>query len=409
MMLALRALRRRDFRLLWTGQTISRIGDFAYEIIIAWWVLLETGSAAIMSTVLIASFLPIAIFTVVGGVLVDRQPRARVMVAADMARAVLVLGMAYLAWTDQFNLWAVYALGITIGSIDAFFQPAAFALVPEIVPEKDLPSANALTSMSFQLGRVVGPPLGGLVTMVGGVTFGLLLNGLSFLIGGLLLAPLLAGARAPEPDEEAEAGWWPETVAGFRLVWDDPVLRLGTIANTLGASLLVGPFLVALPFLAAERFGEDARVYGLLLAVFPIGFLLGSLWVGRQRALPRPGWLLFGGTILGGLALAVFGLPVPLGVLLAAALVNGFALELSTQAWTMVMQTRAPAERMGRLASLNELGFWILTPITLAAAGFIADRVGAGPTFVLGGIAAAVVSAIALVPRTIRTMELDPE
>jgi MFS family permease len=405
----LRALKRRDFLLLWTGQTVSRIGDFAYEVIIAWWVLQETGSAAIMSSVLIVSFLPVALFTVVGGVLVDRQPRARVMVAADLARALLVLGMAYLAWSDQFSLWAVYVLGIVIGSIDAFFQPAAFALVPEIVPEEDLPSANALTSMSFQLGRVVGPPIGGLVTAIGGVTFGLLLNGASFLVGGLLLAPLLVGARAPERDDGAEAGWWPETRGGFQMVWRDPVLRLGVFANTLAAAMLVGPFMVALPFLAAERFGNDATAYGLLLAVFPVGFLLGSLWAGRQETLRRPGWLLFGGTAIGGLALALFGFPLPAAVIVAAALINGFGLEIATQAWTLIMQQRAPAERLGRLASISELGFWLLTPVSMAAAGFLADRFGAGVTFFFGGVGAAAVSLLALGSRVFWELQLGGE
>ena len=113
----LRALRRRPFALLWTGQVLSRLGDFAYEIIIAWWVLEQTGSAMVMSQVLIVSFLPVAIFTVVGGVLVDRQPRARVMVAADLTRAALVLSMAWLAWNDRFELWAVYLLGALIVTV----------------------------------------------------------------------------------------------------------------------------------------------------------------------------------------------------------------------------------------------------------------------------------------------------
>ncbi len=404
----LRAFRHRPFTLLWTGQVVSRVGDFAYEIIIAWWVLQETGSAAIMSSVLIVSFLPVAVFTVIGGVFVDRQPRARVMVAADMTRAVLVLTMAYLAYIDRFELWAVYVLGAVIGSIDAFFQPAYFALVPEIVPEEDLPSANSLSSMSFQLGRVVGPSIGGVLVTLGGVTIGLLVNGLSFLIGGLLLLPLLKGARAPEPDEEAEAGWWAELRAGVDLVWRDPVLKIGTWANTLVAALLVGPFMVALPFLAAERFGNDARTYGFLLSVFPVGFLLGSIWAGHQAELRRPGWLLFGGSFVGALALAIFGLEVPLNVLVTAALLNGIALEVGGLAWTTVLQRRVSGDKLGRVSSIGELGFWILTPVAMAAAGFLADRSGPGITFLVGGLGAALVSAMALLHPAIRNLGSEP-
>ncbi|MCB0216458.1 MAG: MFS transporter [Chloroflexi bacterium] len=400
----LRALRRRPFALLWTGQVLSRLGDFAYEIIIAWWVLEQTGSAMVMSQVLIVSFLPVAIFTVVGGVLVDRQPRARVMVAADLTRAALVLSMAWLAWNDRFELWAVYLLGALIGSIDAFFQPAFFALVPEIVPEEDLPSANALSSMSFQLGRVLGPSLGGILAAAGGVTIGLLLNGLSFLIGGLLLLPLLRGARTPEPEATTPAGWWADLRGGLARVWRDPVLRLGTLGNTLAAALLVGPFMVALPFLAAERFGQDARAYGLLLSVFPIGFLLGSVWAGRQPELRRLGWLVFGGIFAAALALAAFGLGLPAGVLVLAALVNGFTLELAGLAWTRLLQQRVSGDLLGRVSSLGELGFWLLTPLAMAAAGSLSDRLGPGTAFLVGGLGAALVAGLTLLSPAIREL-----
>lgn len=392
----LRALGHRPFALMWWGQVVSRVGDFAYEIIIAWWVLRETGSAAVMSSVLIVSFLPVAVFTVIGGVLVDRQPRARVMVFADLSRAALVLTMAYLAWTDRFELWAVYLLGIVIGSIDAFFQPAYFAHVPEIVPEEDLPSANSLSSMSFQLGRVVGPSIGGVLVSLGGVTLGLLINGLSFLVGGLLLLPLLRGARAPEAEEAGPAGWWEDLRAGVDLVWRDPVLRIGTLANTLIAALLVGPFMVALPFLAAERFGDDPRAYGLLLSVFPVGFLIGSVWAGHQVELRRPGRLFLGGCLSGALALAVFGTGAPVPVLVAAALANGIALEVAGLAWTIVLQKRVDGDKLGRISSLGEFGFWVLTPVAMAGAGFLADRSGPEATFLAGGLGAAAVAALAL-------------
>lgn len=403
----LRALRQPRFALLWTGQVLSRLGDFAYEIIIAWWVLEETGSALVMSSVLIVAFLPVAFFTAVGGVVADRQPRAWVMVLADALRAVIVLGMAYLAFTDRFELWAVYVVAAIVGSIDAFFQPAYFGLVPEIVPEEDLPSANALSSMSFQLGRVLGPLLGGFLATVGGVTLGLTLNGLSFLVGMLLLLPLLPSARAPEPpEEEAGEGYVAGLLAGLGVFWRDPVLRLGVSTNTLVGALLVGPFLVALPFLADERFEGDPRAYGLLLAVFPIGFLLGSIWAGRRDMFQRPGRIFLSGAFVGALALAAFGLPLPLVGLLVAAVVNGFALELSDLSWTYLLQRRVSPDKLGRIASLGELGFWLLTPLAIAGAGLLAENAGPRAAFLVGGTLAAWVAAFALVPRTLRALEL---
>lgn len=412
---SMRALRNRRFALLWVGQTISRIGDFVYEIVLAWWILEVTGSGAVMGSVLIVTFVPVALFTLVGGAVVDRVPRVPVMFVSDVVRAVAVLGVAAWAYADQLTLWPVYALGILFGVGNAFFNPAYFALVPELVDEADLPSANALTSMSFQLGRVVGPAIGGLIVAAGGTQLGLLLNGLSFVLAAALLAPLLAIRRAPagaaaagsevavgdaaaEPGAAAVAprGWLADIREGFAVVTGSPIVRTGIVVNALAAACLVGPFLVAMPFLIEERFDADPRVLGFLLAVFPVGFLLGSLWGGRHDKLPHRGRIMYGGILAAAVMLAVYGLPVPLYVLAAAALVNGFSLELTGLAWVGLLQDHVPGDKLGRVASLDQLSGFVTTPIAFAVAGWTTDAFGAAPTFLVGGLLAAALSAAAL-------------
>lgn len=421
---ALRALRNRRFALLWTGQTVSRIGDFVYQVVLAWWVLEVTGSATVMGTVLIVTFLPTAVFTIIGGAVVDRVPRLAVMLASDALRAVAVLGVAAWAYAGHLTLWPIYALGLLFGVADAFFNPAYFALVPETVDEADLPSANALTSMSFQLGRVVGPVIGGLIVAAGGVKLGLTINGLSFVIAAMLLVPLLrraagraaadeaaAGASGPVGDADvgdegappaAAAGEAPpggmlaDVREGFAVVAGSPIIRTGIVVNALAAACLVGPFLVAMPFLVAERFDKDPRVLGFLLAFFPIGFVLGSLWGGRHDRLPHRGRVMYGGLAVAAVMLALYGLPVPLPVLATAALVNGFALELTGLAWTGLLQDLVPSDKLGRVASLDQLAGLVTIPIAFAAAGFATEHAGAASTFLIGGALAAGLAAVAL-------------
>ncbi len=432
---SMRALGNGRFALLWVGQTISRIGDFVYEIVLAWWILEITGSGAVMGSVLIVTFLPVAIFTLVGGAVVDRVPRVPVMFISDLVRAVAVLGVAAWAYAGHLTLWPVYALGILFGVGNAFFNPAYFALVPELVDEADLPSANALTSMSFQLGRVVGPAIGGLIVAAGGTQLGLLLNGLSFVVAAALLGPLLglrrggqrargaaaadvapAGPGAPDVGSApvdavragievagatdaapaAPAGWLADIRAGFAVVAASPIVRTGIAVNALAAACLVGPFLVAMPFLIEERFDADPRVLGFLLAVFPVGFLLGSLWGGRHDKLPHRGRIMYGGIGLAAVMLAIYGLPVPLYVLAAAALVNGFSLELTGLAWVGLLQDHIPGDKLGRVASLDQLAGFITTPIAFAIAGWTTDAFGAAPTFLAGGLLAAALAAAAL-------------
>ncbi|MEO8083965.1 MAG: MFS transporter [Ardenticatenales bacterium] len=403
---ALRALRNRRFALLWTGQTLSRIGDYVYEIVLAWWVLEVTGSAAVMGAVLIVTFLPTAVFTIIGGAVVDRVPRLAVMLASDVLRAVAVLGVAAWAYAGHLTLWPIYALGLLFGIADAFFNPAYFALVPELVDEADLPSANALTSMSFQLGRVVGPVIGGLIVAAGGVKLGLTINGISFVLAAALLVPLLRRAArrdagdeaAPSPDANAAPprGMLADVRDGFAAVAGSPIIRTGILVNALAAACLVGPFLVAMPFLVADRFDKDPRVLGFLLAFFPIGFVLGSLWGGRHDRLPHRGRVMYGGLAVAALMLTLYGLPVPLPVLAAAALVNGFALELTGLAWTGLLQDLIPADKLGRAASLDQLAGFIAIPIAFAAAGWSTEHVGAAQTFLVGGAMAAVLAGVAL-------------
>src|SRR5690349_13987159 len=159
----LRALQQRPFRFLWSGQTISRLGDSLYQVALAWWVLQKTGSGIAMGTVFSLSFLPMVVFLLAGGVAVDRWPRLRVMLAADIARGILAALVAGLAYAQTLEIWHVYAASVVFGLVNAFFQPAYAAVVPEMTPRDVLPSANALTDLSWQLAGIAGPALGAII------------------------------------------------------------------------------------------------------------------------------------------------------------------------------------------------------------------------------------------------------
>src|SRR5690242_14282870 len=134
-----RALRLRTFALLWTGQSLSRLGDFVYEIALAWWVLQKTGSAQTMSLVLVFAITPSVLFSLIGGVAVDRVSRVGLMLASDVARGVVAMTVAGLGFAGLLQVWHVFAASLIFGFVDAFFQPAYAALVPQIVPADNLP------------------------------------------------------------------------------------------------------------------------------------------------------------------------------------------------------------------------------------------------------------------------------
>ena len=178
-----RSLGHRPFAVLWSGQTISRLGDALYRLALGWWVLGKTGSAAAMGSVYIVSFAPMLVFLLIGGVVADRLPRLRVMFWADLARGIITLLLTMLAFGGALEVWHVLIASTAFGLAEAFFEPAFVASIPSLTPGELLPSANAMESLSRQLQAIVGPTLGALIVAAGGIRFAFALNALSFFIG----------------------------------------------------------------------------------------------------------------------------------------------------------------------------------------------------------------------------------
>jgi DHA3 family tetracycline resistance protein-like MFS transporter len=188
-----------------------------------------------------------------------------------------------------------------------------------------------------------------------------------------------------------------------RSVWLWLTIALFGLTNVT----LAGPYSVALPFLVKQDLGGDVNTLGLLYAVFPVGYVLGSLVLGRQTRLRRRGWLIYGGTGLAGVMLACFGLPVPVLVLGCAALINGAALEASNQAWANAMQDPAfvPRDLLSRVTSIDLLGSYALLPIGYGLTGWATDQWGPGPVFLLGGGLTALVCALGLLHPQVRGVD----
>ncbi len=432
------ALRRRDFALLFAGQTVSRVGDFVYQIALAWWVLTKTGSAASMGTVMICSFAPMLVFFLVGGIAVDTRNRIAIMLVSDVIRGILVLVVAAMACAGRLEMWEICAVALAFGTADAFFNPAFAAVLPSLVEPQDLPSANALSSLSLQLGRIVGPALGSATIALLGIGAAFGLNGLSFLVAGACLLPLLrrsgATARAnpahapPAPDSPAGAtptiaagpidpaaahqptpGFWQGTCAGLALVVGTPWLWLTILMFAIANVLIFGPYSVSLPFLVQRNLGTDVGTLALLYTMFPIGHAVAAVWFGRTGPVLRRGLVVYGGVAIAGVTLASLGTGAPLALLAVAAVINGFALEAASLAWTQTLQERVPNAMLGRVSSIDSLGSFALLPLAYAAAGWATDRVGAPAVFTAAGWATAGVALLGLLHPAVRGLIVPAE
>lgn len=402
-----RALRHTKFTVLLIGQSLSRIGDFLFQIAMAWWVLEQTGSATAMGTVLFFSILPTVIFSLVGGVFVDRMPRGVLLFLSDVARCVIMVAGTWLAFTHQLGLKEIYIIVILFGFADAFFLPAYSALIQQIIPEEDLPSANSINSLSMQFGRVAGPAIGGIIAGLGGTVFAFGLNSISFWIGALTVLPLLtlpAPARQ-EGDSFSLKNFFTDLSGGFQTIFASPILWITILVFSLTNITLAGPYSIAMPFLVKEHLGGDQKLLGFLYAIFPIGYALASLFMGAFPRIRHRGIVFYVASIIAGLGLGMFGVSVPIYILVICALLNGAALEIVNLVWTNLLQEIVPPEKMGRVSSVDMLGSFVLLPLGFALTGWLVDSIGVTAVFISSGLITAIVCALPLLHPVIRKLD----
>ncbi|HLY31384.1 MAG TPA: MFS transporter [Ktedonobacterales bacterium] len=406
-MAAFRALALRPFALLWSGQTISRLGDSLFTIALAWWVLEKTGSATAMGIVLICSTTPTLLLLLLGGVAVDRLPRLRLMLASDLLGGIVVMLVAFLAYRQWLALWHVFVMSALFGIAEAFFSPAYFAVIPDLVPVEMLPSANSLRSVSLQVAQIVGPGVGAAFIALGGTPLAFALDGLSFFASAACILAISVVAPAPKLHlpAEKEASVLRDLGAGIGAVLHSSWLWLTLLIACVSTIFLSGPDGAALPLLVKQRFGAHVGLYALFTTLLALGSIGASLWLGRFKRLRRRGWLSYGAWAVVGLMVMAVGLPISAGWVGLAFFIQGVALTILGLAWTSSLQEFVPANQLGRVRSIDLLVSDALTPIGYALAGIAADRFGASLVFVLGGAIGAGVIALGLLHPAIRAMD----
>lgn len=398
------SLRHRSFAWLWSGQTISRLGDSLYTVALAWWVLQATGSAAAMGTVLIFSYSPMVIFLLIGGVTVDRLPRLRVMFLSDLASGLVVLVVAALAALGRLEVWHVYVASMIFGFLQAFFFPAYNAVVPDLAPAEALPSANSLTSLSQQLSFIAGPAIGAWVVATWGTPAAFAVNGLSFFVAAGCVLPMLGTAEPPRAAGK-RSDVWADLREGIGLVLHEPWLWITIAFFSITNITIAGPRAVALPFLVERSLHAGVGTLGFLYSASSAGAVLGALWLGGRKRLRRRGLLAYGSTVLTGLAALAVGLAPLAAMAAASAFVIGLCISVFSLVWTNTLQELVPREKLGRVTSIDALGSFVLLPLGFGLTGWATDRLGPPMVFILGGAATAVLALAAGLHPAIRNLD----
>lgn len=379
-------LRNARFVRLWIGQGLSFVGDFVSTVALVLLVVDVSGSASAVGGVLVARLLPTLASPLVG-VLADRLDRRAVLVASDLVRAVLVVGLIFAR-----DLPTIYGLVFLLGAARTVFNPTVRAAFPGVVGGGDLTRANALISGTFSFSVMAGPALGGVLVAFVGVEAAFLLDALTFIVSAAFLStiPLPAPGR-----EEGEEGYFQEMRAGFGYLAGARV-PLVIVAGAFLATLTANAAIPAEAFLAKETFDAGDVGYGLLASLWGGGMILGSalaVVLGERMNLVS---LYFVSIFATALAFVGVGLSPTFALALGCIAVAGTANGVDNVATDTVLQKRVPDAFMGRVFAARFLTFSAGEALAYPIGGLVVDAAGPRSTYLLAGAATAVAGLLAL-------------
>jgi len=364
------------FMRLWVGQGISFVGDAVSMVALVVLIVQITGSATAVGGALVARLLP-TLASPLAGVLADRLDRRVILVASDLARAVLILGMVFAR-----DLVVLYVLVFLMGVARTFFYPTVRAAFPSVVGGGDLTRANALISGTFSVSETVGPALGGLLVATVDVNAAFLLDCATYLISAVLLSRI----PFPRPEREEESGFGRELKAGFDYL-AGARLSLAIVVGALLTMLTINTTIPAEVFLAKETFEAGDAGYGLLVSLWGGGMVLGSVLIAalsdRVSLLP----FYFMSIFASALALAATGLSPTFVVALGALTVAGIANGIDDVTANTILQKQVPDAFLGRVFAVRFLGFSVGEVLAYLVGGAIVDSSGPRFTYLFAGAA----------------------
>src|SRR5919199_1447987 len=330
---ACQALRHRDFRLLWTGQTISLVGDTAFLTALGWKTFTVAGSNK-LGLVLAAQGAGLLATLLIGGALADRYERRSMMIASDLSRFVAVGALAGLDFSGHLGFTSLIVLATLMGLGDGFFYPAVGGIIPLVVDAAHLPSANSLMGVARWSSLIVGPSLAAFLYGGAGSAWVFAIDALSF----LLSASLMLAARPRPVTERAGEGTLAGIRAGTRYVARIPWLWVTITLFAVVLMLQFAPQQVLLPKLVKEHFDRGVGAYGLLTTLLGVGTVAGTLLYGHLQPRRRRGVVSYWIWIVN--SLSIVGLALSPWFRLAAgfALFRGVCIGFGVAVWETMLQ-----------------------------------------------------------------------
>jgi MFS family permease len=377
-----RALRHRNFRLFFVGQSISLIGTWMTRVATSWLVYRLTGSALLLGTVGFAGQIPTFLLAPFAGVWVDRLDRRKLLLWTQALAALQSLALAGLTLAKVITIHEIIALSALQGLINAFDMPGRQAFLVQMVEDKqDLGNAIALNSSMVNMARLVGPALAGFVIAAAGEGYCFTIDGLSYLA---VIASLLMMRVNVAPAKRALTSMLEQLKEGWEYVSNFPPIRTILLLFAL-ISLMGMPFMVLMPIFASRVLHGGPHTLGLLLGASGVGALISAVSLAFRKNVRGLTTMIQLSAALFGLGLVGFGLSriFPLSMFLM--LIVGFGMMQGLAASNTVIQTLVPEDKRGRVMSYYTMAFVGMAPFGSLLAGGLAHALGAPHAVMITG------------------------
>jgi MFS family permease len=393
------------FRRFLLARFVSNLGNGMGPTALAFGVLAIPGAdGKDLGFVLAAQAIPMVLLMPLGGVLADRRSRAAVIAVTDIILGALVVGEGLLFAADAATVPVVAAINVAAGALNALWWPAFPGLVPAILGDRDLQSGNSLVAVASNVAFIGGSAVAGVLVATFGAGPALVVDGVSFLLAGLVVLALRSITTAAPSGEsvlrDLRSGW--STFISLRWLW--VLVAVFSVIN----AVFRGVFEVGGPVLM-ERSFDGPRTWAILQTSTAIGFLVGAAVAARLRP-GRPLVFLMLASFALPASIGTLVAPAPFAVLLVAFFAVGVQIEFWGVLWPTVMQTHVPRDRLSRATAFDALGSLVLGPVGLAVAGPVIATFGLPTLFVGGAVVATVMLVLPLFEREVRDMRrLDEE
>lgn len=388
----IRSLGHRNFRLFWSGQIFSIIGTWMAIVAQGWVVFSLTDSPFMLGLVNFIALVPVLPISLLSGVISDRLPRRNLIIATELVLSLQALVMAVLIWSGLIQVWHIVILSLILGIAAAFEQPARLSFIMDVVGKEDLSNAVALNSSAYNIARIIGPAIAGLLIVSVGAAICFLINSLTYLVVILALLVIKVFPRVSARDSLEIVGGITD---GFRYIMGSLTIR-GLLLIVAVSSFMTLPYIALMPAFASDTLQSGPEGLGFLLTAVGIGAIIGALIVANLRSGRRGNWLIVA-NIAGPLFLLLFSQSSALSISLILVLFVGSSNAIRQTLANSLLQLNSLESYHGRVMSIFNLLFNGMSRFGALVIGAVAEFTDVSVALGVGASMSAIIGIILLI------------